>query len=57
MIHHIVLHWDEDTNFMPVLAETRVMPEHLQATYRKLLARFNKLTAPAGRRLRKRSRR
>ena len=57
MIHRIVLHWDKDTNFMPLFAETRVMPEHLQATYRKLLARFNKLTAPAAGRSKKRSRR
>ena len=57
MIHHIVLHWDKDTNFMPLFAETRVIPEHLQATYRKLFARFSKLTAPAARRSRKRTRR
>lgn len=57
MIHHIVLHWDEDTNFMSLFAETRVMPEHLQTTCRKLLARFNKLTAPVSRRSKKRTRR
>jgi ATP adenylyltransferase len=28
--------WDGDTNFMPVLAETRVMPQHLTSTFRHL---------------------
>ena len=47
MIHHIVLHWDKDTNFMPLFAETRVMPEHLQATWKKLHARFRQLSMKA----------
>jgi ATP adenylyltransferase len=33
---HIVPRWVGDTNFMPVLAETKTMPEHLLATYDKL---------------------
>jgi len=34
--YHLVPRWIGDTNFMPVLAETKVVIEHLQATYDKL---------------------
>ncbi len=37
---HIVPRWDGDTNFMPLFSQTRVMPEHLDVTYRKLNAGF-----------------
>ena len=33
---HVVPRWNGDTNFMPVLADVRVLPEHLEATRRKL---------------------
>ena len=35
---HVVPRWCGDTNFMPVLAGTRLIPEELQDTYRKLQA-------------------
>jgi ATP adenylyltransferase len=38
--YHVVPRWGGDTNFMPVLAETRVMIEHLDATWQKLRKGF-----------------
>lgn len=44
--HHIHLHivprWNADTNFMPLLGETRVLPQHLQASYARLKTAFGK---------------
>jgi ATP adenylyltransferase len=39
---HVVPRWGGDTNFMPVLAETKVMIEHLLQTYDKLEPEFRK---------------
>ncbi len=33
---HVVPRWAGDTNFMPVLADVKVMPEYLEETRRKL---------------------
>jgi len=33
---HVVPRWEGDTNFMPVLSQTKVLPEALAATYQKL---------------------
>ena len=34
---HIVPRWNGDTNFMPVLADVKVLPEHLLATRARLV--------------------
>jgi ATP adenylyltransferase len=35
---HVVPRWSGDTNFMPVLADVKVVPEHLRATRERLRA-------------------
>jgi ATP adenylyltransferase len=37
---HVVPRWDGDTNFMPVLGQTKVLPELLEETYAKLRPSF-----------------
>ena len=37
---HIVPRWSGDANFMPVIAEARVLPEALAETYEKLKSKF-----------------
>ncbi len=43
--HHIHMHvvprWGGDTNFMPVLADTRVMPQSLEQSYETLKGAFD----------------
>jgi len=57
--HHIHLHivprWSADTNFMPLLGETRVLPQHLMASYARLKATFTPSRPSAARATRKRA--
>jgi ATP adenylyltransferase len=38
---HLVPRWDGDTNFMPVIAEVKVMPQHLLASWDLLRPYFD----------------
>jgi ATP adenylyltransferase len=42
---HLVPRWNGDTNFMPVVADTTVLPQHLQAVYAALRPHFTELAA------------
>ncbi len=37
---HVLPRWIGDTNFMPTLADVKVLPEHLKTTYEKLSKSF-----------------
>jgi ATP adenylyltransferase len=37
---HVVPRWNGDTNFMPVLSETKIISEDMEATWKKLRARM-----------------
>ncbi len=41
--YHIVPRWNGDTNIMPVLADVKIIPEHLVSTCRKLREHFRAL--------------
>ena len=43
---HVVPRWQADTNFMPMLADVRVIPEHLRATWRRLQPLFDRSEGP-----------
>ena len=43
---HVVPRWNGDTNFMPVMAQTRVASEHLEASFALLEPLFTKLQIP-----------
>jgi ATP adenylyltransferase len=44
---HLVPRWSGDTNFMPVIADVRVMPEHLDQAFARLHTAFADLPGAA----------
>jgi ATP adenylyltransferase len=44
---HIVPRWAGDTSFMPVLADVKIMPEHLTQTFHKLKQALAELSGQA----------
>lgn len=43
---HVVPRWNGDTNFMPVMTQTRVASEHLEASFALLEPLFRQLQSP-----------
>lgn len=44
---HVVPRWEGDTNFMPVVAGSKVLPETLEETYRRLQPHFSPSDNPS----------
>lgn len=40
---HVVPRWNGDVNFLPVLADVKVMPQHIEEIYGKLKPYFDKI--------------
>jgi len=47
---HVVPRWNGDTNFMPVIANTKVLPESLDRTYERVAKALAALERPRARR-------
>lgn len=43
---HVVPRWSGDTNFMPIIGDTKVLPEALNQTYQRLKPAFERLAEP-----------
>ena len=43
---HVVPRWSGDTNFMTVVGETSVIPQHVERIFDELAAGFRELSAP-----------
>ena len=41
--YHLVPRWNGDTNFMPIISDTKVLSESLTETWRKLKKEFDKI--------------
>jgi ATP adenylyltransferase len=41
MHFHVVPRWKGDTNFMTILGDVRVIPQHIKETYKKLRPHYN----------------
>jgi ATP adenylyltransferase len=40
---HVVPRWHGDTNFMPIISDTKVISEHIRTTYEQLRPYFEKI--------------
>lgn len=45
---HVLPRWPADASFLTTIGETRVLPEDLATTYRRLLEAFRRQAEPAG---------